>query len=101
MNRSIFSVRRFGLTDLYAHPDYLAFGSTEDQMREDPDRAERCLRAASYGAEGSTHYEVISDWREFLDKLRLPEKVRARITEEIDQCEAWHENNGSLHDQIG
>lgn len=30
----------------------------------DPDRAERCHDAAEYGSDGSTHREIINDWRE-------------------------------------
>jgi hypothetical protein len=29
------------------------------------------------------------------------EKLRDSISNEIDDCEKWHEENGSLHKQIG
>ncbi|HSG04878.1 MAG TPA: hypothetical protein VLB09_00615 [Nitrospiria bacterium] len=84
---------------------------------------ERCREAAEHGAEGSTHAEIIQDWRDFLDQLESEhrrelenqdkeeneieadlaafEETLERITAEIDACEAWHEKAGSLHSEIG
>ena len=80
---------------------------------DDPDRAERCYDAAENGSDGSTHAEVIQDWRDYLATLKvidpaypdetgdISETVFAAITAEIDACEEWHEKNGSLHNQLG
>jgi hypothetical protein len=58
----------------------------------------------------------MQDWREFLERLEHDAKRRTlwhdRVTaeierradsirEEIDKCEAWHENAGSLHEMVG
>ena len=92
-----------------------------DLFISDPDRAERIHDAAEDGCDGSTHAEHIDDWREFVDDLKddamrqawklddaEEDKAEAAInawhdaiTAEIDACEAWHEANGSLHNQIG
>lgn len=92
-----------------------------DLFISDPDRAERIHDAAENGADGSTHGETIDDWREYVEQLRADacresyklddadeDKAEAeinawhdRITAEIDSCEAWHEANGSLHEEIG
>ena len=111
------------LSDLYNHPDFHPFPQSSDDWINDPDRMERCHEAAEHGVEGSTHAEVIQDWRDFLATLESEhrrelknqdkdeseieadlatfEETLERITDEIDSCEAWHENAGSLHSQIG
>lgn len=58
---------------------------------------------------GSTHQEIIDDWRDFLELLPIndPEdedctsdgitmEVYNNISAEIDAKEEWHEKNGSL-----
>ena len=77
---------------------------------------DRCHEAAEDGCDGSTHREVMDDWREFLERLesdatraamwhdRVTAEIERRaesIREEIDKCEAWHEKNGSLDKQAG
>ena len=104
------------LQELYSHPDFLPFGSSSDDWLSDPDRMERCHDAAEHGAEGSTHAEIMGDWREFLARLedeanrkawahdRVSAEIERRvaaITAEIDACEAWHEANGSLEEMVG
>jgi hypothetical protein len=104
------------LSDLYEHPDFLPFGSENGDWIRDTERMRRCWDAAEHGAEGSTHAEVMQDWREFLDTLesdakrktlwhdRVMSEVERRanaIREEIDACEAWHEEAGSLHEMVG
>ena len=111
------------LSDLCNHPDFQPFPQSSDDWFNDPDRMERCHEAAEHGADGSTHAEVIQDWRDFLATLESEhrrelenqdkeeneieadlatfEETLERITDEIDSCEAWHENAGSLHSQIG
>ena len=69
------------------------------------DRCERIYDGAEHGAEGSTHGEIIADWREsfgdFQRDYELPEKIINTIEKEINDCEAWHEKNGSLETQLG
>jgi hypothetical protein len=111
------------LGDLYGHQDFIPFPRSSDEWINDPDRMERCHNAAEHGGEGSTHAEVIQDWRDFLETLtrgatrtlegldmeseeidallETLETVTESITDEIDACEAWHEKAGSLHAEIG
>lgn len=70
-----------------------------DLFINDPDRADRCARAAESGADGSTHAEHIEDMRDFLDDY--VGGIRRAIAAEIDEVEAWHLGNGSLHEEIG
>ena len=104
------------LRDLYSHPDFVPFGSSSGDWLHDSERMERCHEAAENGCDGSTHAEVMSDWREFLEMLeheakrkthwhpRVTAEIERRIEsirEEIDKCEAWHEKAGSLHRPVG
>lgn len=102
------------LSELYSHPDFQPFGSTSDDWINDPERMERCNDAAENGSDGSTHAEVIQDWREFLSNLERDtrhtleddeqeqlEALVESITAEIDACEAYHESAGTLHSEIG
>lgn len=98
------------LNDLINSPNFQPFGSTSDDWINDGDRMARCHEAAENGAEGSTHAEVIQDWRDFLNSLTVTDEWRDgdlsqndydSIDAEIDACEAWHEEHGSLHQEIG
>jgi hypothetical protein len=110
------------LEELIHHEDFMPFGSNSDDWLSDPERMARITDAAEQGSDGSTHYEVITDWREFLslaagnearliwdkfdgDELEQAEReleaIVDSISREIDDCEAWHDKNGSLHEQIG
>lgn len=102
------------LRDLLDSHGFNAFsGEQRFDYLNDPDRADRCTTAAADGADGSTHGEHIQDWRDYLDTFRtvepgepcgpdeLPEDVRDAIAAEIDACEAWHANAGTLNQQIG
>ena len=104
------------LRELYSHPDFRPFGSSSDDWIRDAERMDRCHEAAEDGCDGSTHREVMDDWREFLERLesdatraamwhdRVTAEIERRaesIREEIDKCEAWHEKNGSLDKQAG
>jgi hypothetical protein len=89
---------------------------------DDPERAERIYNAAENGCNGSTHGEVIQDWRDFLNdrysvavydsqydaddllagkEYDITESTRAKIDKEIDDCEEWHIKNGSINQEIG
>lgn len=98
------------LRELYSHPDFVPFGSTSDDWINDPERMERCYDAAEYGEDGSFHAEIIQDWREFLERIDSDlfrkleddeyeqwETIKESIESEIDACEQWHSENGSLY----
>jgi len=106
------------LSDLYNSDGFARFIESKlgnDLFISDPDRANRIHEAAGDGCDGSTHAETIDDWREYLGTFEefdpewhdegapdtLPADVIESITSEIDACEAWHEQNGSLHQEIG
>jgi len=91
------------LDDLLQSSEYnsMRFGSSSDDWLSDSDRMERIEEAAAYGGDGSTHGEHIQDWRECLDTLNLPEEVAEAIGKEIDACEAWHVEHGSIDEVIG
>lgn len=80
-----------------------------DLFLSDPDRADRMYEAAEDGCDGSTHAEVIEDWRTYAGILRDQageddEQAQAGIDDleaEIDACEKWHDENGSLNEQLG
>jgi hypothetical protein len=83
-----------------------------DLFLSDPERAERIHEYAESGSNGSTHAEVIEDWRDFLNTLKtidpefpddggeITEETLEAISAEIDKCEDWHEKNGSLNSII-
>ena len=89
------------------------FGCSSDMWIEDADRAQRCYDAAEDGCEGSTHREVIDDMRRmFGDWLRserrernarseYPYRVESAAGDYFDSLETWHEQNGSLDQEIG
>lgn len=77
----------------------------QDLCLSDPDRATRLWDAAEVGCDGSTHAEVIADWRRNAENAfrwdrRLPNVLDA-IELAILDVEAWHEANGSLDDEVG
>jgi len=102
------------LAALLNHPDFHPFPRSSDEWLYNPERMERCEAAAEHGADGSTHAERLEDMREALREMRracpaslqdrtltaLNNRVE-RIEAEIDACEAWHDANGSLHEEIG
>jgi hypothetical protein len=104
------------LDDLIRSEGFSAFDADRrgNQMfLDDPERADRCYDAAENGSDGSTHAEIIQDWRDYLGTLRvidpefpeengdITETVLDLIVSEIDACEEWHAKNGSLHKQLG
>ncbi len=109
------------VTELLEHPEwdpYISDKLGNDLFLSDPDRADRIHEAASDGCDGSTHSEVIEDWRGFASNL-YRDAMRAAYDEdgnsgeqEVDdayealqadilQCEEWHEKNKTLSEQIG
>jgi len=72
------------------------------------ERAARCYMAAEDGADGKTHAEVIQDWREAFDawiadrhKWQNPDRFMRAVHKYFDDSETWHEQNGSLNQEIG
>lgn len=92
------------LRDLYSSPGFQSFIADKlgnDLFINDPDRADRIHAAAENGCDGSTHAEVIEDWQEYLNLLDEEEADHRAIQEEIDACEEYHKNAGTLYDEIG
>jgi hypothetical protein len=92
------------LDDLLQSPEYngIRFGSSNDDWFHDQDRMQRCHDAAENGGDGSTYGEHIQDWRECLDNhFSLDEETTDSISAEIDSCEEWHVENGSIDEEIG
>lgn len=74
----------------------------------DPERADRMEKAAENGAEGSTHQEVIDDWRKAFSfwvrgrkRWTQPERFIAAVEEHFDSVEKWHEEHGTLDQEVG
>ena len=93
------------LEDLLESREYdsYRFGSSFDDWTRDEERMQRVEDAASYGGDGSTHGEHIQDWRECLGDCfpDLDEATHDAIMTEINACEQWHIDNGSIDDVIG
>lgn len=85
------------------------FGATSDDWIADPERMERCDEAAKDGADGSTHQEHIQDWRDAFSDFMSYERrghercelLEAGVDAYFDDLELWHQNNGTLFEQIG
>ena len=100
--------------DWFVRSDMVAnqFGSNDDWL-SDPERMERCERAAEDGGDGSTHAEVIDDWRQaFKHWVRYGrtgrnsmsagyDRFETAVLLHFDRLEDWHKANGSLHQEIG
>jgi hypothetical protein len=98
---------------LLNHPQWDGFIGSKlgnDLFINDPERAERIYDAAEHGCDGSTHYEIIEDWRDFardlfrclsMDESENEKKNYETLIAEIDSCEEWHDHNGTLHESIG
>ena len=68
------------------------------------DRARRIDEASEHGLEGSTHGEVIQDWLDCLDDrdadLEFGPLTVQRLMIEAENVRTWHEDNGSIDEQI-
>jgi hypothetical protein len=81
----------------------------DSDFYNEPERADRCWNAAAHGCDGKTHKEVIDDWRDafsnWLSDRRSdtawPERFESAVCARFDAVETWHENNGSLFQEIG
>lgn len=100
-------VERF--VDSFIRSDFASgwYDASNDFSR-DSDRRDRVYAAAMFGAEGSTHQEIIDDQRHAFrayirDRHRWSEPVRFidAVEEHFDSIEQWHEDNGSLFQEVG
>ena len=87
---------------------------------DDPERFDRMYEAAEFGSEGSTHAEIIQDWRDCLNTLKVVdpefdepedcftdiedgqilESNSAKLEKEIDDCMNWHVENKSIDNEL-
>lgn len=72
-----------------------------DLFISDPKRASRIHEYAEEGMNGSTHAEVIQDWRDYVADADLPESEKEALNKEIDGAEEWHIKNGTIDNVIG
>lgn len=72
-----------------------------DLFINDPERAARIHEYAKEGLDGSTHDEVIQDWRDYIADADLPDAVKDSLLVEVDTAEQWHIANGSIARVIG
>lgn len=101
------------LKELYSSRGFEIFTESKlgnDLFINDPERAERIHKAAEDGCDGSTHAEIIGDWREYLNQLDISDEYRNgdltqdefdSIEAEIDACEKYHEEKGTIWEEIG
>lgn len=72
-----------------------------DLFINDPERAARIHEYAKEGLDGSTHDEVIQDWRDYIADADLPDAVKESLMAEVDAAEQWYIDNGSITNVIG
>lgn len=96
------------LREMYSSSEFGYFLESKlgnDLFISEPERAERLANG-----EGSTHSENIEDWREYLNSLKvkdddenfdITQEVYDTIEGDINSCEEWHINNGSINDITG
>lgn len=84
------------------------WGASSDDFINDPDRANRCHDAAELGCDGSTHREIINDWREaFTIWLRDEHRRHNRglfadaVEAHFDSVEEYHTEHGTIDQEIG
>jgi hypothetical protein len=84
------------------------WGDSSDDFINDPDRAERCHDAAEYGSDGSTHREIINDWREsFTNWVRDEHRNHNdglfvdAVNAYFDGVEEYHTKAGTIDEQLG
>ena len=84
--------------------DFQAFRESvlgSDLWFENPERAQRINKAAENGSDGSTHAEMIKDWRQYLSRFRddEDESILESLHQRIDSLELMLGNR--LHEVIG
>ena len=89
------------------YAEHARYSNVEENYNDD--RRDRCYDAASYGVEGSTHHEVIEDWRDAFFEMMCDRATpfhsythfEDAVNQYFDNLVLWHEKNGSLHQEIG
>lgn len=112
------------LLDSPGWDSFMGSKMSNDLFINDPERAARCYDAAEEGCDGSTHSEIIEDWREYAADLRSEkqselyrmdfasdeegdaaeaalEAAYETLCDAIDKVEAYHEAQGTLYDEVG
>lgn len=107
-------------TDWFIRSDYMANfsgsrvadGGFARPLTDARERYDRCMAAVEHGADGSTHGEIIQDWRDgfeawIYDQRRgrnrwmPPSRFINAVFAEFDAVEDWHRTNDSLDQEIG
>ncbi len=86
-------------SDAYQRWESVRLGN--DLFINDPERAARIYEYAEEGLNGSTHDEVLQDWRDYIADANLPDVVKEALHTEVNAAEQWHIDNGSITDVIG
>ena len=84
--------------------DFQAFQEStlgNDLWFENPERAQRLHEYAEHGSDGSTHAEMIEDWRDYLSRFRDEddESILTSLHGRIDSLELMLGHR--LHEVIG
>ncbi len=84
--------------------DFQAFQESalgNDLWFENPERAQRLHEYSENGSDGSTHAEMIKDWRDYLSRFREEEdeSILTSLHERIDRLELMLGHR--LHEVIG
>jgi len=80
------------------------FFNTNIYFMYDNKTIDRIFEAREDGCDGRTHFEVIDLWRDSIDCAWhddvVTEKEYDDVVAEINKCELWHCENGSLFQTI-
>lgn len=92
------------IPEMLQSQDFQAFQESvlgNDLWFENPERAQRLHEYAENGSDGSTHAEMIKDWREYLSRFRdeEDESILESLHQRIDSLELMLGNR--LHEVIG
>jgi len=86
-------------SDSYQRWESVRLGN--DLFINDPQRAARLYEYSEEGLNGSTHDEVIQDWRDYIADADLPDADKESLLAEVIAAEQWHIDNGSIDSIIG
>lgn len=101
-------VKRF--VDNFIRSEYVQNWTAEHESDfiNDPDRANRCYEAATFGGCGSTHREIIWDWRRSFNafmnkrpKCKIQDLFADGVHQYFDEVEEYHVEQGTIDLQIG
>ena len=95
---SIFSIRNLTLRDMIQSKKFQTWEAEnlENLAFAEPELYGHIMEYAETGGDGRTHSEVIEGWRNYLETVRIPERLRDRIEAEIDELERRHIANDSI-----